>query len=382
MPGQYREVLLCVTGLTPQVVTETVYALARQPGERSGGPGVPDEVQVITTLEGRRRIELSLFSSHGGQGYFERLCSQYGLERERIRFDSDCIHVIRDQSGAPLADIVTEADNAAAADLINERVRALTRDDDIRVHLSLAGGRKTMGFYAGYALSLYGRPQDRLSHVLVNAPFESHPSFFYPPPEPSTLVLTGRNDYVSTADADVRLADIPFLRLRHELDATLLDGDLSFSDAVARAQQVLERPELRIDLSERVAWIHGHRVSLTPTAFLWMTWFARRAKEGRGATAFDEAAAVELMSIVEWLEGTGPSTVRGSVEEALGDLRKNGESNYFDRNRTRLNKALGEQSALHPAVVDRYRIHSFGRRTNLTYGLGLRPEQIYFEGEP
>jgi CRISPR-associated protein (TIGR02584 family) len=33
--------------------------------------------------------------------------------------------------------------------------------------MSIAGGRKTMGFYAGYALSLYGRAQDRMSHVLV-----------------------------------------------------------------------------------------------------------------------------------------------------------------------------------------------------------------------
>ena len=30
-----------------------------------------------------------------------------------------------------------------------------------------------MGFYLGYALSLYGRTQDRLSHVLVSSPYES-----------------------------------------------------------------------------------------------------------------------------------------------------------------------------------------------------------------
>ena len=40
-----------------------------------------------------------------------------------------------------------------------------------------------MGFYLGYALSLYSRAQDRLSHVLVNSPFESHSEFFYPTPE-------------------------------------------------------------------------------------------------------------------------------------------------------------------------------------------------------
>jgi CRISPR-associated protein (TIGR02584 family) len=30
----------------------------------------------------------------------------------------------------------------------------------------MPGERKTMGFYVGYALSLFGRAQDRLSHVI------------------------------------------------------------------------------------------------------------------------------------------------------------------------------------------------------------------------
>jgi CRISPR-associated protein (TIGR02584 family) len=69
----------------------------------------------------------------------------------------------------PLEDIVTEADNVAVADFITEKVRAVTADPEASLHVSIAGGRKTMGFYLGYALSLFGRPQDRLSHVLVSA---------------------------------------------------------------------------------------------------------------------------------------------------------------------------------------------------------------------
>jgi CRISPR-associated protein (TIGR02584 family) len=48
------------------------------------------------------------------------------------------------------------------------------------LHVSIAGGRKSMGFFAGYAFSLFGRTQDRLSHVLVNDPFESFPDFYFP----------------------------------------------------------------------------------------------------------------------------------------------------------------------------------------------------------
>lgn len=52
---------------------------------------------------------------------------------------------------------------------------------------NLAGGRKSMGFYIGYALSLFGRGQDRMSHILVEEAFETHPEFFYPPKKPLFL---------------------------------------------------------------------------------------------------------------------------------------------------------------------------------------------------
>jgi hypothetical protein len=115
----------------------------------------------------------------------------------------------------------------------------------------LAGGRKTLGFFAGYALSLFGRPQDRLSHVLVNPPYESHPGFFNPtpysdiiygqPPDPCPL---------DSRDAIVTLADIPFVRLRHGLPASLLSGRASFSATVQTAQLSLGPPRLEIDAAQ------------------------------------------------------------------------------------------------------------------------------------
>ena len=49
------------------------------------------------------------------------------------------------------------AADAFIADAITALVRALTADPGSAVHASIAGGRKTMGFYLGYALSLFGR---------------------------------------------------------------------------------------------------------------------------------------------------------------------------------------------------------------------------------
>jgi len=58
-PATYpRRILLAVCGLSPQIVTETLYALASAPDL----PFVPTEVHLITTREGAQRAELSLLS--------------------------------------------------------------------------------------------------------------------------------------------------------------------------------------------------------------------------------------------------------------------------------------------------------------------------------
>ena len=48
-------ILLAVTGLSPQVVTETVWALAHE-----DPPWIPDAVQLLTTCAGRLAAEAGL----------------------------------------------------------------------------------------------------------------------------------------------------------------------------------------------------------------------------------------------------------------------------------------------------------------------------------
>ena len=69
-PASYpRRILLAVCGLSPQIVTETLYALASAPEF----PFVPTEVHLITTREGAQRAELSLLSDD--LGWFHKLCA-------------------------------------------------------------------------------------------------------------------------------------------------------------------------------------------------------------------------------------------------------------------------------------------------------------------
>ena len=158
-PQDYAtRILVAVTGLSPQIVTETLYALAVAPVP-SEPRFVPTRIRLITTEEGASRAKGSLLNSHNG--WFYRLQSDYRLPA--IEFGPQHIVVLKDRTGQPLDHIRTRDDNELAADAITEEIREL----DTAVHASIAGGHKTMGFYLGYALSRFGRAQDRLSHVLV-----------------------------------------------------------------------------------------------------------------------------------------------------------------------------------------------------------------------
>jgi len=370
MPGGSKNILVCVTGLTPQVVTETVYAL--------GNEGhLPDEIHVLTTITGRARAAETLF---GDDGQLARLCRDYVWSTEKGLLHAGNIHVIQDAAGTELGDIQDERDNAAAADFITGFIRKMTSRADRHLHVSLAGGRKTMGFFTGYALSLYGRPQDRLSHVLVNPPFESHSEFFYPPPQPRQL-QTHAGTMVSTADARVQLADIPFVRLRSGLDDELVEGDLTFSAAVARTQQLIDPPALRIDLGTRRVSLQGQPLRLSETLFIWLVWFAARAHQGLPRLAFDEAAARGLLATIEWLDGSRDGRPGTAAQQAMRDLQR-GDKDYFDRNLSRLNRELRTCPGLIPAAAKRYQIASSPTRSPTTYALELAPEQIHIQGEP
>ncbi|MEI7843878.1 MAG: CRISPR-associated ring nuclease Csm6, partial [Gallionellaceae bacterium] len=275
LPHEYsRRVLLAVAGTTPQILTETLYALSQ-----SATPFVPTEVHVVTTSEGAHRIRLQLLDEKNGK--FHAFCRDYGLTG-RISFPPQNVKVLTDFSGKSLHDIVSPQDNEYAADQIVAWLRSFTSDRDSAIHACLAGGRKTMGFYLGYGMSLYGREQDRLSHVLVSPEFEGHREFFYKPPTAQTLFarsMVGAHvdeRPVSTSDANIWLAEIPFVRLRDGLPAALLEGKASYTDAVQAVQDSLPDNSLLIDFSQKQVVCGGIAIKLPPRELAFYAWHAQR----------------------------------------------------------------------------------------------------------
>jgi CRISPR-associated protein (TIGR02584 family) len=370
-----RRILLAVTGLTPQVVTETLYALACSP-QTNGAAWVPDEVHLVTTATGAENARLNLLQ---GERWFHRLREDYELPP--IEFSADHIHVLQDGQGQPLDDIRTQAHNTCAADFITELVRRFTSDPASELHVSIAGGRKTMGYYLGYALSLYGRAQDRLSHVLVSDPYETNRQFYYPTPYDFPIhVRRGEREItVDARYARVDLAEIPFVRLREGLPARLVDGVTGFSEAIARANRGLEPPLLRLCIGTREVYADETAIDLSETEFLVMLWLAERLQGGGGpnANTADEEAA-EFLGIARRVLGSMSARYE-EIETAIRRCEgcKEDVGRYFQPHKSRINKSLERCLGARPAA--RYQIAALRSRVGMGYYLPLSVDEVVIE---
>jgi CRISPR-associated protein (TIGR02584 family) len=375
LPANFpRRILLAVTGLSPQIVTETLYALAL----RDTPPWIPTEVHLITTATGKREAELNLLAHQqpaGDPGWFHRLRADYDLPP--IRFDTDHIHVLCDAAGAALDDIRMPADNERAADFITEIVRRLTGDAHSQLHVSIAGGRKTMGYYLGYALSLYGRAQDQLSHVLVSEPFENNREFYYPTPYRRPIAVR-RGATTETHDAQqarVDLARIPFVRLREGLPDALLAGETSFSGTVQVLNRVLGPPRLVIEVDAQGLYAGGEAVKIHPADLAFALWFARRARLGQPGLLRPADGVPEPAYATAYLAEY--DRLRGRNERIDKRYRHGMTQGDFDERRSRLNKSL--RAALGRAGAAPYLIEGVGHPKR--YALALPPGAIEIKGE-
>lgn len=266
--GTFKEVLVCLGGITPQIITETIYALSqREP------PVYVDELFILTTSTGKRHIEKALIVD----GHLKKLINEYDLPQ--IRFSTDNFIVPYNANGEPIGEIKDEEESRLMGNTITSFIRKITSDNTIRLHCSIAGGRKTMSFYLGSALQLFGRPWDKLYHVLVTPEFESNPNFFYKPKkdkEIETILPDGTKRTLNTRDAQIYLSELPFIRLRDKLDVREND----FASLIEKSQMEIDiatyQMPLTVNLSLRVLTIGSETIEMSPIHLALYTAFLRR----------------------------------------------------------------------------------------------------------
>lgn len=341
-PEHYsKRVLLVVIGMTPQIVTETLYKLAVD----SDPVYIPTEIHLITTKEGANSAEIALLGTANDKGWFYTFCEDYGISD--IIFNKDNIHIIADTEGQFIDDNQSSEHNKIASDFITNKVKEFTQDSTTSLHVSLAGGRKTMSYYAGYALSLYGRWQDRLSHVLVNMPFMNNKDFFYPRPKAQRFVVDNR--HYSTDEANIILSDIPYVRMRYQVPETLLEGTAGFQETVAKIQKFNEAPSVELFFKQRKIEFNGVALKLAPADFAFYVWMCKRKQTGLPPLILD---ADEFMS--EYLEAyshfTNPNGGNfEKVEIIANEKGAEEQKKWFETRKSALHKkiinALGDNLA-------------------------------------
>lgn len=376
-----KNILFLVTGMTPQIITETVWALACDPDNDS--PWVPDEIHVLSTDDGLNQIRSRLFDD----GVFVAMQAEYP-QLANIRFSSESLHAIC-QDGTPVKDLKTPHDNELAADLICQKVREFTSCDDVVLHVSIAGGRKTMGFYAGYALSLYGRACDSMSHVLVDSEFETAKGFYYPTTYDKYVEQNYTQKRLNAKDAKIWLAKIPFVRMREAIvDKHQLKQGASFSEVVKSINESFKEIELTVDLPNKKLIINHQLIAdnLSEQQFAFFYWFADLAKQAKGgviaprkksttASEYDTPQYVNKLTDEfhkYYLDSVNAGKVdfeKISLEEV--DIRLTNQ--IFEKLKSDLHTALKQAFGIE--IAKRLQISNFGQRGKPIY-LNMSAENI------
>jgi CRISPR-associated protein (TIGR02584 family) len=325
--------LLAVTGLSPAIVTETVWALAKEK------PRVlPARVIFITTGIGAAKIREQLhtpLAAFGGQTAWQALrASLKAKDDELIAEEPRLIGRANKKTGTveTLADIQTPEENDIAASFILEEVRRVTMNPDTPLIASIAGGRKTMGALLHAAVTLLGRETDRITHVLVSAPYETMPGFYFPG-QPGAALTDREGKQHPPAKAIVQLADVPFVPLRNRFD-DLREIPGSFSGMVKKWSKTLKadaaRPA-RIEISYRhkCLWVDGAAVSASVKSLAILHSLLEAQESGLVLCTHQEA----IDHFTQWLtkasfipQGRKPQAPKGGfpstdVGHDLGELR-------------------------------------------------------------
>lgn len=359
-------ILLAVCGLTPQIITETLYALHRE-------GHIPDRVIILTTRAGRTACLRTLTGPHG---MIARFLSDYGYPPSpSLLRESDIL-----TPDSPADDIATIGDSSAFQRLCMAEACRLTRDADTCVDFSLAGGRKTMGASLALAAQCYGRDTDRLFHVLVAPAFESRPDFYYPPPVPTLLPARASLPPVHTGDAGVTLAMLPFPRLRPHLPPELLEQPHRLEPLLA-AGPLPAPARLALHVRERALTILGKRCVLPPTEFALLLSFALRKKQFPCTGTCETCPGDCFMDSDALLaDSAGLAAVYERLRISAAARSSTGIRNISPENfmayKSKLHRHLREALGMASSHAE---IASMGRRPHVRYGLRIPKMAIFIE---
>lgn len=263
-----KNLLICVSGLTPQVVTETLYCLAVKQKTQV------DEIYVLTTRRGRDVIlgkdQHPATPKTPLKKEIEALCQKYKIKKPAFD-ENDTYIIVAKEESIELSDIRSDKDNILFPNKVCEFIQTKTASADNIMYCSITGGRKSMSVHLANALSLFARENDKLLHVLTKEEHEF--KGFYP-----TSKIEAK---------DLELSEIPFVRLRSLLLPEIKEQNFlkyKFDQIVTLTQSQLkiisDKTKLIVDVERREIRYGTDSISLEPMEFLFYYLFIDSKTKG------------------------------------------------------------------------------------------------------
>lgn len=358
-----KNILITVAGLTPQVITETIYCFhkLRNP------PIKIDEVYVITTLPGKEKIKRELIEN----GIFNNLCKRL---KAKITFGEKNIYLITEKNGNPLDDIRTLEHNEEVAETIWKVVEEHSKKE-VRIHASVAGGRKTMGVYLAMCMSLLGRKGDTLSHVLVDEEKESS-NFYFPKTKEEEKKLS--------------LVEIPYIRMSEVLKIEKPEKKINFVQRIKEYEELLKKiviPDVVIDYEEKkVNADEFGEVRFSEREFFLYSLMAEKRKNAECKCEEGcERCFLDVPSILEKSEVHLEKFGRYFNYLQSLFLDSTNSKNYIYENKSkiyeiisRVNTRIENSDILYKEI---FKISNIGKRGNKRYGIKIPSKKLTIKRE-
>lgn len=307
-----KNILICVTGLTPQIVTETLYCLSVQRKIKI------DEIYILTTQKGRDVI-LGIDNEKWTpktplKNEIIKMCDRFKIQIPK--FDNNDTHIIvAKEESIELSDIRTDKANQLFPNKVCQFLREITKDENNVLFCSISGGRKTMSVHLATALSIFGREKDKLLHVLTSS--ENEFKGFYP--------------INKKEDKELELAEIPYIRLRSLLSAEIKNKSIlkmNYDEIVKYTQKQLKyitsENKLVIDTKNRTLSYGTNVRQMEAMLFVLYYCFVDMRLNGK-----------EPISIYNFISEENQENLIKLFEDKFNDLYKNKKENFnnlFDKN--------------------------------------------------
>lgn len=351
---QPQTVLIAVTGLSPAVLTETIWALAKHPLE----PVIPDKIIVLTTLTGEQKIKEQLFGLDELWLTLRRQLLGKSHESDpRLDFSDtpDRIRVFTRKSGGrriQLDRMDTIEETEAVGDCLVEEIWNWVGRPDTQVFASISGGFKTMSALLYAAMTVLGGPCDRILHVLVGEPYDggTKPLFFWPKQPVQELKSTrpsrlGPPDtLISAGKANLILTDVQFPPLRELFGSYGFKEPPTFGTLVAMSRNAvvtLAPPALTSLVLQRAsltAEVNGLPLDISKTEFYMLQFLTECAL---GTIHFDLAGDCSdaYREFLAYEHSIAPNQRRTFLNDRLQAL-KHDDGSRFTKTLSALRKKL------------------------------------------